>query len=293
MTFASNSTPRFTFGIPVYNGEHTLKETLDCCAKLPANEVRVLVSDNASTDATYAIARAYADRHQHIIVYRHERNVGAANNFKYLLDSCRTEYFMWLAADDVIAPSLSLADVERLFQQYPRSMAVSPFAMVGEVNAQVPDRGNGSLMNNRAENTLRFLLRPGVNSRFYSIYRTERLRNLFAGLFGVGNGGYFASDIAFSVAVLREGEWPMEPSFVLARKPGISADGWQLRKSFSSSWLGAAFPSVRFIREIVGMVQPVHKIPVLIVASVLYVRYLIGPIRHRLAKLRKPGKSLK
>jgi hypothetical protein len=117
----------------VYNGEHTLKETLDCCAKMPADLVSVVVSDNGSTDGTYAMAQAYAKRHPHISVYRHEQNMGAANNFKYLLDSCRSEYFMWLAADDVIADSLSLAEVERLFQQYPRAMAVSPYAMVERV----------------------------------------------------------------------------------------------------------------------------------------------------------------
>jgi glycosyltransferase involved in cell wall biosynthesis len=277
------STPRLTIGIPVYNGESTLKETLDSCAKLPGDLVRVLISDNGSTDSTYAMAQAYAERYPHISVYRHEQNVGGANNFKYLLDSCRTEYFMWLAADDVIADSLSLAEVERLFQQYPRAMAVSPYAMVGEVEAQVPDRGNRSLVGSRAENTLRFLLRPGVNSRFYSIYRTERLRALFARIFGEGNGGYYASDIVFSVAVLSEGDWPLAPSFVLSRKPGISADGWKLRKAYAKGLLGAVFPSVQFILEIVGMSPLVQKLPVLLVSSLLYFRYLIGPVRHRLA----------
>jgi glycosyltransferase involved in cell wall biosynthesis len=285
------STPRLTIGIPVYNGVNTIKETLDCCAKLSGDLIQVVVSDNCSTDGTFALVQSVSERCPNISVFRHEQNVGAANNFKFLLDGCRTEYFMWLGADDVCAPSLNLAAVERLFQQYPQAMAVSPFAMVGEVDAQVPDRGNRSLVNSRAENTLSFLLRPGVNSRFYSIYRTERLRNLFARMSGLGNEGYFASDITFSVAVLREGEWPMEPAFVLSRKPGISADGWQLRKSLSRSWLGAAFPSVRFIREIVDMAQPIHKIPVLMVASILYVRYLIGPIRHRLAKMLKLGKK--
>jgi glycosyltransferase involved in cell wall biosynthesis len=284
MKFASNPMPRFTFGIPVYNGEHTLKETLDCCANLPADQVRVLVSDNGSTDGTYAMAQAFAERCPHISVYRHEQNVGAANNFKYLLDSCCTEYFMWLAADDVIADSLSLAEVELLFQHYPRAMAVSPFAMVGEVGAQVPDRGNRSLVGSCGENTLRFLLRPGVNSRFYSVYRTERLRALFASTFGVNNGGYFASDIAFSVAVLRQGEWPLAQSFVLSRKPGISSDGWKLRKVYAKGLLDAVFPSVKFIRQIVGMSTPLEKLPVLLVSSLLYVRYFIGPLKHRLAK---------
>lgn len=273
---------RFTFGIPVYNGQETLQETLDCCTLLPADLVEVVVSDNGSTDKTYEIAKQYADQYPHITVVRHEKNLGAANNFKYLLDACRTEYFMWLAADDVIE-RLDLAEVDLLFQEYPNAIAISPFAMVGDVGAQTPDRGNKSLVGARYGNIIRFLLRPGVNSRFYSIYRTSRLRALFADTFGLGNGGYYASDIAFSVAVLKQGEWPLAWSFVLSRKPGISADGWKLRKTYSKSLMGAVFPSMKFIRQIVGMVSPLQKLPVLLAALQLYCRYMIGPLRHRLA----------
>jgi glycosyltransferase involved in cell wall biosynthesis len=277
------STPRLTIGIPVYNGEKTLKETLDFCAKLPNNLVRVVVADNCSTDDTFVLAQSFSARCPHISVYRHKKNVGAANNFKYLLDNCRTEYFMWLAADDLIVGTFSLAEVDHLFQQYPRAMAVSLFAMVGEQGAEVPDRGNRALLGSRAINTLRFLLRPGVNSRYYSIYRSERLRALFAGSFGVGNGGYYASDIVFSVAVLREGEWPQAASLVLTRKPGISSDGWNLRKVYARGLFDTVLPSIKFIRQIVGMVPLLEKLPTLLISSLLYFRYLIGPLRHRLA----------
>lgn len=278
------STQRLTIGIPVFNGEKTLKETLDCCAKFSGDSVQVVVSDNASTDGTFSLAQSFSERFPHISIYRHEQNVGAANNFKYLLDSCRTEYFMWLAADDVIADSLSLAEIEHLFLQYPRAAAISPFAIVGELGSEVPDRGNRSLLGSCGMNTLHYLLRPGVNSRYYSIYRTDRLRALFTSTFGVGNGGYFASDIVFSAAVLREGEWPQAASFLLTRKPGISSDGWKLRKEYANGLFDAVFPSVKFIRQIVGIAPLYEKLPVLLVSSLLYVRYLIGPLKHRLAK---------
>ena len=281
MTHVSNL--RLTIGIPVYNGENTIKESLDCCSKLSDDLFQVVVSDNGSTDGTLALAQSFSERYPHITVYRHKQNMGASNNFKFLLDGCSTEYFMWLAADDVVAESLNLAEIDHLFQQYPRAIAVSPFALVGDVGSEVPDRGNRSLLGSCAMNTLRFLLRPGVNSRFYSIYRTERLRALFVGTFGAGNGSYFASDIVFSVAVLREGEWPQATSFVLTRKPGISADGWKLRKVYAKNLVEAVFPSVKFIRQIVGMSTLLERLPVLLVSILLYVRYLIGPLKHRLS----------
>lgn len=276
--------PRLTIGVPVYNGEHSLAETLNCCAKLPTDLVRVVISDNGSTDGTYNIAESFAAQYHNVSVHRQDRNLGAANNFKYLLDICNTEYFMWLAADDVIADSLSLAEAERLFEEYPKAIALSPFAMVDDAGAQVPDRGNGSLVGNPACNTLNFLLRPGVNSRFYSIYRTQCLRPIYSSIFVDCNGHYYGSDIVFSSAVLRKYEWPMAPSFVLFRKPGLSSDGWKLRRTLSKNLLGALFPSVNFIRQIVGMAPLVEKLPVLLVGSLLYLRYLIGPIRHQIKK---------
>lgn len=282
MTFYT--TPILTIGIPVYNGEKTIKETLDCCSKLSADLVRVVISDNGSNDDTYNIALGFVERFQHISVYRHEQNVGAANNFKFLLDSCSSEYFMWLAADDVISSDLSIDELVYLFKRYPKAMAVSPFAMVGEVGEQVPDRGNRAMVGTRAINTLLYLVRPGVNSRFYSIYRTDRLLALHNKMFENDKGNYFASDIVFSVAVLQQGEWPEASSFKIFRKPGISADGWKLRLQYSQRFWDAVFPSVKFIRQIVGLV-PLHEQPlVLMVSVILYMRYLIGPLKHRITK---------
>ena len=278
------STKKFTIGIPVYNGESTLRETLECCIKLPYELVNIVVSDNNSSDRTYDIAEYYAKQYQNISLYRHEKNLGPGYNFKYLLECCKTEYFMWLAADDVIGESLELSEIELLFVQHPDAMAVSPFSIVGELGRQVADRGNRSLIGTPARNTMRFLMQPGVNSRFYSFYRTEPLRALFASLFDSKNDDYYGSDIVFSCALLRKSVWPMASSFILTRKPGISADGWNLRKKYSKSYIGAIFPSIKFIKKIVGMSPYLEKLPVLMVTSFLYLRYLIGPVRHRINK---------
>ena len=78
-------TPKYTICIPVFNGASTLKETLDCCAKLPKSLVRVVVSDNGSTDGTHAIAQAFADRFLHISVYRRRsNNYNAGNSYNFL-----------------------------------------------------------------------------------------------------------------------------------------------------------------------------------------------------------------
>jgi glycosyltransferase involved in cell wall biosynthesis len=278
----SSSYIKFTIGIPVFNGQKTLGETLESCKNLPCEMVNIIISDNNSTDETYEIAKTYTNKYSNFNLYKHETNLGPTHNFNFLLKNCKTEFFMWLAADDIISETLDFSEIERLMNQYPDAIGVSPYALVEDLGRCVVDSGNQTLVGPRLINILRYLLKPGVNSRFYSIYRTERLRALHGSIFEPNEPDYFGSDIVFSVGVLHEGVWPMATNFILNRKAGISADGWKIRKIFSKNLLSALIPSAKFVKKIVGMCSTVDKIPVLLVASMLYIRYLIGPAKHKL-----------
>lgn len=275
---------KVTIGIPVYNGGASLGETLESCSRLPEDLFRVIVSDNCSIDNTYDIAQRYASDKKNISVFRQDKNLGASNNFRFLLDACETEYFMWLAGDDVIT-SLDWAEIEGKFTEFKDAIAIAPYALVDNIGSQIPDRGNQNLTNeNLFKNLLNFLWKPGVNSRFYSIYKVEALRCVHNKIFSQNLGNFYASDIVFSATVLSMGPWPLANGYVLSRKAGISSDGWRLRKLYASNLLGAIFPSARFIKLIAQNVNGFRKIFVYIVASILYMRYLIGPLRHRLSK---------
>ena len=51
-----------TIGVPVYNGADLLDESLACLARQTFGDFKVLIYDNASTDATPEIARRWAER---------------------------------------------------------------------------------------------------------------------------------------------------------------------------------------------------------------------------------------
>ncbi len=255
------------------------------CVKLPENLFKIVVSDNCSVDQTYEIAQRYAKKQKNISVIRHEKNLGASNNFRFLLDGCETEYFMWLAGDDVIT-SLDWDEVENCFSNYQDAIAVAPYALVENMGGEIPDRGNKDLTDSdHVKNLLSYLWRPGVNSRFYSVYKTCALKDVYNKTFGGSSGNFYASDIVFSATILSARPWPLANGYVLSRKAGTSSDGWKLRKSYALTLLGAIFPSPNFIKLISRQVMGCRKIPVVIVASILYMRYLIGPIRHRLNKV--------
>lgn len=96
--------PRVSIGLPVFNGEKYLEKTLDSILAQTYPDFELIISDNASTDNTPRICRAYADKDSHILYYRNERNIGAAMNFNRVFELSSGEYFKWAAHDDLIAP---------------------------------------------------------------------------------------------------------------------------------------------------------------------------------------------
>ncbi len=96
--------PRVIAGLPVYNGETYLERALDSLLGQDYPELEIIISDNASTDGTEAIGRAYATAHPSIRYVRQSANLGAGGNFDYLRQVADSEYFFWAGAHDLWDP---------------------------------------------------------------------------------------------------------------------------------------------------------------------------------------------
>lgn len=95
---------RVSIGMPVYNGENFIEAALRSILAQTCREFELVVSDNASTDRTEDICRAYASLYPRIRYYRGDHNIGPARNANrtFLLSS--GPYFKLAAHDDVLAP---------------------------------------------------------------------------------------------------------------------------------------------------------------------------------------------
>src|SRR5688500_7627492 len=91
--------PLLSIALPVYNGERYLRETLDSLLNQSFADYELVIVDNASTDATEAIAREYADGDGRITYHRNPENVGAARNFNAAFEMTSGRYFKWAAHD--------------------------------------------------------------------------------------------------------------------------------------------------------------------------------------------------
>ena len=110
----SKQVPRVSIGVPVYNAENYLAESLDSLLGQTFEDFELIISDNGSTDRTAEICRAYAARDPRVRYLRHEENRGQVWNFNYVFERARGEYFKWAAHDDVHAPRFLARCVEVL-----------------------------------------------------------------------------------------------------------------------------------------------------------------------------------
>ncbi len=108
------NSPKVSVGLAVFNGEPYLDEAIRSILAQTFTDFELIISDNASTDQTEEICRAYAERDPRIRYYRNATNIGGANNENRTFDLSTGSYFRWAAHDDVCAPELLAKCVEVL-----------------------------------------------------------------------------------------------------------------------------------------------------------------------------------
>ncbi len=87
--------------VTTYNGEKYLAQQLDSILAQTYKNLDIIISDDASTDDTAAIAADYALRDSRIIFYRHDKNIGLHANLEYALKRIRGTYVAISDQDDI------------------------------------------------------------------------------------------------------------------------------------------------------------------------------------------------
>ncbi|HEX2053785.1 MAG TPA: glycosyltransferase family A protein [Actinomycetota bacterium] len=111
--------PLVTVGMPVYNGAAHLEEALQSVLAQDYPALEVLVCDNASDDATPAIATEFAAHDPRVRYLRNAENIGLLPNFRRVRDLARGEYFTWLGHDDLISDPAYLSTTAGYLTRHP------------------------------------------------------------------------------------------------------------------------------------------------------------------------------
>ncbi len=95
-----SSAPLVSVGIPVFNGEATIRETLESVLNQTYKNLEVLVYNNGSTDGTEAVVLDIARRDARVTCRSGDANQGVSRSFNETFRMSTGPYFMWVASDD-------------------------------------------------------------------------------------------------------------------------------------------------------------------------------------------------
>jgi glycosyltransferase involved in cell wall biosynthesis len=93
-------------GLPVYNNEKYIVQALDSILSQSYKDIKLYISDDASTDRTTEICRAYAQRDRRIVYMRNEKNIGPYENHAKILSMASEEYFTFARGHEILSQTV-------------------------------------------------------------------------------------------------------------------------------------------------------------------------------------------
>ena len=228
--------PKVSIGLPVYNGEKYLRLAVEAILQQDYTDFELIISDNASTDATQEICQELAAKDNRIRYSRNVTNIGASPNMKRVVELSRGEFFALAAHDDLYLPGFLRRCVDVLGEAPANVVLVSPRAEV------IDEEGRSTTMrverlqtrrrapHQRAADILRNVQWATAQ---YGLYRASALRKTRL------IDAFPASDyvLLFELAILGEIWEVPETLFQRRYHPGIST---KVNKSSAeyAAWFG-------------------------------------------------------
>jgi glycosyltransferase involved in cell wall biosynthesis len=186
-----SDSPLITIGLPVYNSERYLRQSLDSLLAQTYSDFVLVISDNASTDGTAQICQDYAAADPRIEYSRNETNIGNPRNFNKVFEMTKTRYLKWSTADDYWGSSF----LERALEV----MESDPTIALCYPQAVIVDADGGSPTN---YDDVLHLVQEDPADRFLSLISSIKLAHQHLGLIRMSHlrqthllGTHVASDI--------------------------------------------------------------------------------------------------
>lgn len=180
---AHSPAPLLSIGVPVFNGAAHLREALDSLLAQDVGDLELVISDNASTDATLEICQEYAARDSRVRYHRNETNIGLAHNYNRTFELSRGRFFMWGSDDDVWDPRFAGLCIQRLKQAPEAVLCSSDVTFIAHDGSSVADRSFEPLdmRGMSVRERMHDVTRQAAAFSIFAIIRPEALRK--TGLF--------------------------------------------------------------------------------------------------------------
>lgn len=204
--------PRVSVGMPVHNGELFLSAAIESILGQTFGDLELIISDNASDDATEDICRRYLAEDDRVRYVRTSDNRGAMWNFREVFRQSTGPFYKSACHDDLHHPAFLQRCLE-VFEEAPSSVVlVYPRTQLidasGEVIEEYEDRLDlrGAVPHERLRSYLRNVR---LGNAQYGLHR----RRVYASTEGLRS--FVASDLVLLAELALRGEiWELpEPLF--------------------------------------------------------------------------------
>lgn len=286
-----SASPPVSLGMPVHQGEAFLAEALDSVLAQDFVDFEVLISDNASTDATADIAADYVRCDERVRYVRNEENIGAARNYNQVVTLTGGEYFKWAAHDDRLAPQFLSRCVEVLRTDASITLAYSITADIDENGTELSRYQAGDYASSRdpVERAADILRRPSPCYETFGVARRDALERTRL------IGPYTSSDRTLLLELALQGRFHEvdEVLFLHRQHPGRSvhlSPGQSRLRWFDPLAAGPNYATWRLGREYVGAISR-SRLPT---ADRVRAMALMGgwTVAHRRRLLRECGRAV-
>jgi glycosyltransferase involved in cell wall biosynthesis len=209
-------------GLPVYNGEKFISQAIESLIDQSFTQWKLLISDNASTDHTSEVCIDFCRQDPRIQYFRQPHNIGAMNNFKYLLDVADTNYFMWAAADDEWHKDFIQTCLHGLNDENV-DWAFTNIVNIDEADCVVREYPSFQKYSNQDPylRITNYVLSPeifGKANLIYSIYRLEKVKPLLLSLLASQDSSIDGFDMVINLAMLCQSNISINPKMLFRKR---------------------------------------------------------------------------
>lgn len=186
----SPTSPRVVLGMTLYNRADYLPAAIESLLAQTYRSFRLVLLDDASTDATERVARDYEQRDARVRYFRHSSRQAMIATWRAVVDRAfeecpDTSYFAWVSDHDLWAPGW-LEELVRELDAHPEAVLAYPVTQRITVAGEPIDKGArlfDTAGRRDARARWRHFCREGVGSgdMVYGLMRVEALRR--AGVF--------------------------------------------------------------------------------------------------------------
>ena len=215
--------PRVSIGMPVYNGERFIRQSVESLLAQTYGDFELVITDNASKDGTEEVCRELEKKDKRVRYVRNVKNLGGPGNFRRVFALCNGELHKWSTADDYWEPTV-IEKCVAVLDRYPDVVLCYPKSNLVDASGGLIEHYEDSL----------HLQEASPRARFIRVIEETRLCHAHLGVIRRAVmkrtsliGGELASDIRFLAELSLYGKFFVLPEYLFSRRFHETSSSWE------------------------------------------------------------------